>query len=69
VSPSSESDEEEEDFFHVKPEGVPGEAVIAINYWFDMKFDIKYNYYKLVDTLVKAKYFVNEEEEKEGVEQ
>lgn len=30
------------------------ESIIAINYWFDMKYDIKYNYYKLISALAKS---------------
>ena len=26
---------------------------IAVNFWYDMEYDIKYNYYKFVEKLVK----------------
>jgi hypothetical protein len=31
------------------------ESIIAINYWFDMKYDLRYNYYKLVENLAKRR--------------
>ncbi|WAR18281.1 JMJD7-like protein [Mya arenaria] len=35
-------------FHHVRQ----SHACIAVNYWYDMEFDIKYNYYKCVEALV-----------------
>lgn len=76
--PTAQDEEESDDFdeFHLKPdqdqeaqqENPSAEAVIAINYWFDMKFDMKYNYYKLVDTLVKANYFEPSQDTQEKTE-
>lgn len=64
----TEEEDESDDELHLKPEpnsGRQDEAVIAINYWFDMKFDIKYNYYKLIDTLTKESYFDTPKENKD----
>ncbi|XP_014213914.1 jmjC domain-containing protein 7 [Copidosoma floridanum] len=36
-------------FHHVKQ----SHACIAVNYWYDMEYDIKYAYYKFVETLCK----------------
>lgn len=76
VVPTPQDEEESEDFdeFHLKPDQgqeaqhEDAEAVIAINYWFDMKFDMKYNYYKLVDTLVKENYFEPAQDPQEKTE-
>ncbi|GAU28092.1 hypothetical protein TSUD_223330 [Trifolium subterraneum] len=32
-------------FHHVRQSGEDGELTIAINYWYDMQFDIKYAYF------------------------
>ena len=31
------------------------DGCIAVNYWYDMKYDIRYNYHKFVGNLLKAK--------------
>lgn len=31
------------------------ESTIAINYWFDMKYDMKFNYFKLIESLAQKK--------------
>ena len=31
------------------------QGCIAVNYWYDMEFDIKYNYYNLLNSLKKLK--------------
>jgi hypothetical protein len=31
------------------------ESIIAINYWFDMKYDLRFNFYKLIENLAKKK--------------
>lgn len=36
---------------HVRQENAPGEAVIAVNAWYNMDFDCKYVYAKLAEEL------------------
>lgn len=28
--------------------------VLTVNFWYDMEFDIKYNYFQLVESMTKA---------------
>ncbi|XP_004712785.1 bifunctional peptidase and (3S)-lysyl hydroxylase JMJD7 isoform X1 [Echinops telfairi] len=37
-------------FHHVQQ----SQGCIAVNFWYDMEYDIKYNYFQLLDTLTKA---------------
>ncbi|WJX55998.1 hypothetical protein P8452_41702 [Trifolium repens] len=38
-------------FHHVRQSGEDGELTIAVNYWYDMQFDIKYAYFNFLQSI------------------
>jgi hypothetical protein len=52
-------------WFHHVQQGPPGKLCIAVNMWYDMKFDAKYCYYQLLAALIDAPGQEVEEEEEE----
>eukprot|EP00210_Caulerpa_lentillifera_P005326 g5089.t1 len=41
-------------YHHVEQRNTPNELVVAVNFWYDMKFDVHYAYHKFVNTLTKS---------------
>ena len=53
-------------WYHHVTQGPPGEQCIAVNMWYDMKFDVRYCYHQLIASLVGA---TGEESEGESQEE
>ena len=54
-------------WYHHVSQGPPDKACIAVNMWYDMKFDVKFCYYKCVARLCGAAEDSESETEQDGI--